>query len=537
VRRPVRLRSPQGLLEGFPRFIAGAGAASPRLVDLDNDGSDEVVITTLDGTVHALGAHGDELPGFPAHTGPGALRAAHPSSDAGPAPQAIAGTPAFADLDGDERPDIIVSTLDGEVFAFDYLARPLPGFPVSLADAGTLPCFMPTATGCAASGNSDAGFRDVERGFFASPVVAATAHGPLIIQAGLDGMLHGIRFDGSAAPGFPVLVSDTAQGRSRIVATPAVADMNADGWPEIVVVTIEERGAQAYLFVGALEGPTLARGWPVKLSAADTPGADEAAFSPLIADFDGDGSLEIALQAMNGPLRLYSPSGDLVLELADSTGVGPVTHSAAADLDGDGLLELVATDLGADHQPRLLVWHAGKHLREFGPGAGLPAPLDKRFPLKLTGLESQQGFAIADVNGDSLREVLMGAGDAIIAVENSSAFAAGFPKFTGGAIASSPAVGVVANGLTLAAATREGWVFAWDAVGFPESIAWDGFHHDRANTGYTGTALPARQLASIGVPNPPLRGGCCNGAPGPAEVWAATALLAWLSTRRKKADS
>ena len=535
-RKMVFLRTEADALTGFPRRVAGVGTASPRLIDLDNDGSDELVVATTDGEIHALDARGDELPGFPMRL----PETRHPR-EAGP--QAVSASLAFEDLDGDGRLDVLAVTREGLLAVYDTAGHPLPGFPVELG-TGTPPCFVQTPTGCGASGLLDAGtaglaLRDVEPGAVAAPVVAPTLTGLLILQAGLDGFLYGFEADGRPAAGFPFEVSDTRPGRTRIVATPAAADLNEDGWPEIVVVTSEVtdegRGARAYLLVGGPDGPATAFGWPVRLDgdAAASTGARGGVASPLIADFDGDGRFEIALQAAGGPLRLYTTTGQLALELEGATGAGPATSPAAADLDGDGRLELVSTDVGSDGSTRLMAWHAGARIKENRSGFEAPAPLADGFPFELPGAQPEAGFAIGDLDGDSQPEILAGAGYLLYAVDGAGAQPTGWPKFTGGTLASSPAVGLVKGQMVAATATREGGLFAWNGYGFPSNISWDGFHHDPQNSGFTGTPLPRRNLASIGVPNPKLRpAGCCSGAPGPAELWGGL-LLAGAALRRR----
>ena len=52
---------------GLPEAAAGDGASSPALADLDGDNRNELVFGTSDGLVHAMRPDGSELPGWPVH--------------------------------------------------------------------------------------------------------------------------------------------------------------------------------------------------------------------------------------------------------------------------------------------------------------------------------------------------------------------------------------------------------------------------------------------------------------------------------------
>lgn len=58
------------LLEGFPKQIGSDGAGSPAFADLNGDNVDELVLSTANGEVHAYDASGDDIPGWPVHTDP-----------------------------------------------------------------------------------------------------------------------------------------------------------------------------------------------------------------------------------------------------------------------------------------------------------------------------------------------------------------------------------------------------------------------------------------------------------------------------------
>ena len=136
-RRSAFLHQDADALPGFPRRLPSDGETSPRLADLNGDGVDDVLLGTSDGIVHAYrggaGFGRSELPGWPVHTSllpthrgapayrAGLLRGRH---------AALSRSVAVGDIDGDGRPEVVVSDASGYVFAFDRRGRVLPGFPV-----------------------------------------------------------------------------------------------------------------------------------------------------------------------------------------------------------------------------------------------------------------------------------------------------------------------------------------------------------------------------------------------------------------------
>ncbi|MEA2422849.1 MAG: hypothetical protein QOF55_1948, partial [Thermoleophilaceae bacterium] len=69
-RQNAYLHRDADLLPGFPMHFPSDGASSPALADLDGDNKNELVFGTSDGFVHALRADGTELPGWPVHVDP-----------------------------------------------------------------------------------------------------------------------------------------------------------------------------------------------------------------------------------------------------------------------------------------------------------------------------------------------------------------------------------------------------------------------------------------------------------------------------------
>jgi outer membrane protein assembly factor BamB len=84
--------------------------------------------------------------------------------------------------------------------------------------------------------------------------------------------------------------------------TPAVADLNADGRAEIVVASIEPRAAERRVGVITIVSPA---GHAVQRVEVDAP----IECSPVVADVDGDGRLEVLVADQSGRLHCYSTEG------------------------------------------------------------------------------------------------------------------------------------------------------------------------------------------------------------------------------------
>jgi hypothetical protein len=270
-RRAAYLERDQSMLSGFPKAITrgaittgvptGDGESSPVLADLNGDNRNELIVAGSDGFVHALRPDGTELPGWPVrgdppplHTGERAFQSGEVSSNVG---GAILGAVAVADANGDGVPEVYADDLEGKVYGWNAAGQRIFSVEANPDFSGKpLQPFV----------NSRHGKTNrTQHGFIASPVVAdLDGDGKQeIIAAGMDRHLYAWHLDGNPVAGFPVLVVDQSKVQSidpqthqvtfnadsgsfqqgAIVDTPAVADLNGDGRPEIVVGTNEEYGA------------------------------------------------------------------------------------------------------------------------------------------------------------------------------------------------------------------------------------------------------------------------------------------------------
>jgi len=292
-------RSGSGLpLPGWPRESANYVATPPTLADVDGDGLDEVFTEEEDWKLHAYKATGAPLEGWPRN-------------------QFVGGqerhTPAVADLDGDGDLEVVTAsgwTSDGVyLLAYHHDGSPVNGFPIRFeGDVDTFPVI----------GDVD-GDRQLE-----------------IVVAGRLGTGRAVRvFSGNGALKRTML----AAGSYSYSTAPALADLDGDGVPEILLQT------ETAINVWKGDGSVLP-GWPVSIGTSNW--LENA--GPVVGDVDGDGQPDIVALALQSSGNV----GDVLVFRANGSVLGPVFPKrlaglgggavpAIADLDLDGRNEIIVT--------------------------------------------------------------------------------------------------------------------------------------------------------------------------------------------------
>ncbi|MFK8003445.1 MAG: S8 family serine peptidase [Polyangiales bacterium] len=565
-RRAYNIVPEDGLLPAFPialgtvdasdEFQAASGESSPKLADLDGDGDVEIVFGDADGLLHVFQDDGTELAGFPVQLGtlrgqtemaPDGIAgsAAYASGDIPTADLAssIMAAAAIGDIDGDGSLNIVVATMEGEVYVLNPDGTSLAGFPVGLPDV------LSADTRRGGPANEDS---IVERGIFASPALADLDGDDLmeIVIAGFDGQLHVFRADGSIQPGFPVEVVapvlwvnvEEAQP-SRIMTSPAIGDADGDGILDISVGSNEYGSSPNSGAIHLLHGDgNLHDGgpehdnWPIKIVSLELfPMVGRGTTSPIImADVDGDDMVELGVTGTASRMAIYDgiqperepgESAQPLFVMA-SGNRGPLTDitdpldsplfstfagAAFHDLTQDGIPEYVtagaglglAANLAGGYQNKPFSHMMGAWTVSETPGATSWGMMPG-FPRRIEDYLFFVNPTSADVSGDGYPEIIAGSGGYWIhAWDGCGREAPGFPKFVGGWVISSVASGDVDGDglLEIVVATRSGYLYVFDTEGQADgSIGWPEFRHDNQNTGNYETELPFGSPVTAATP-------------------------------------
>lgn len=346
------------LRPGWPAYTLDPLWSSAAVGDIDGDGKMEIVVGSNGTRVYAFNDDGTEV-----------INGDNNASTLGVFKALSAGpnfcTPALADIDNDGLPEIIFNSGNGRVYAWNADGSDVPGFPI--------------VTSAYFSGSPAVGYLD-----------GAGDTSLEIVCVGTNDSIYVFEPNGARRPGWPKW--NRASGTSKSP-SPAIADMNNDGYNDIVF-----QSTNGYLFVYNRDGSTIPLLSSIKYTAL-TSGVAEC--SPIVADLNGDGRNDVLLGDESG--KLYAISGmdgsmlpGFPIQLAGEVRGTP----AVADIDRDGMTEIVV----ADWDKNIYVWD---YDFPFQPNGVAPWPQFHHDPRR-TGLANATLYLGVDgpgEDGSTVREL------------------------------------------------------------------------------------------------------------------------------------
>ncbi len=298
---------------------------TPALADIDGDGTLDIVVGNIIGDIVAMRGDGSQI--FRNKT--------NRFADMGKSP-AIYGAPVVADIDNDGRPEVVLTSNDHSLNAWNHDGSVVTGFPITTLDSSW------SAPAVADIDND--GFAEIIGAFDVDYVTASHAE-----CAGFGAAIRAYEHTGAQR-------WQTCIPGEIITASSTIGDIDADGDLDVVVgsgvyfsaIGEPELPARQIYALDAKTGAMLP-GWPIDLGAVS-----DATTS--IGNLDDDPQLEIATSANDGRIHVFehdgtpkwtacgmwpnAPSFDCAGGTKRFPGI--VAPVSIADVDNDGQQEIVA---------------------------------------------------------------------------------------------------------------------------------------------------------------------------------------------------
>ncbi|MCB9790517.1 VCBS repeat-containing protein [Candidatus Nomurabacteria bacterium] len=430
-------------------------ASSPLIVDIDNDGKNEVIFSSTpdDGRIYVVDSNGEDKSGWPVQV-----------------PYKLynyigLGSPAVADINGDGNLEIFFQGTD-YAYGYDHLGQPLPHWPIDLRSPASLVTWrIPT------------------------PVIVDLNNDGIqeIIIVHLSRTFHVFEPDGSYFPGWPI--TDFQDSRAALDQSPAVADLDNDGFMEIVINDMQGVDYNSRVFIYNHDGTAVA-GWPrVYENRSIT-------VSPVITDLNNDGKLDIIetglitpfkgffVTAFNIDGKILNEDWPLVIPAAISSFVP--RGFALADINGDGSTEVL---LSASVSNGVLFPQHGTVFAIRNTGNLIWRGEVSYYPPEVSSP------VVADITNDNTPEILLSTGKywlndlsygQIVVYDKSGEINQELVKTVDEPITTTIALGDVTGNekFDIVVPTTRGTVYLWETQGNIEKSYWPFLQYNPQRTGF-----------------------------------------------------
>ena len=264
---------------GWPYNINSASNSSAALVDIYNNGNKQVVFGDYEGLLHVVNPDATEDAPFPVNVG-----------------GSIGSAIAVADINDDSYKDMVGVTESGTIFAVDHEGNDI---------------FTPYTDGNQMKGNPIIADVDGNGSLEIIVFTFVPASKAIVLNA-----------DGTDYPNFPVTLTS-----GGVLSSPAVGDLNSDGFLEIIAVSL----TGAVYAISTNTGENI-EGWPVAIGMNSWNG-------PIVTNIDEDEDPEVLAATGNGNVFAFNHDGTVIFE--KTTGSLIKTSIVTGDLDNNGSIDIV----------------------------------------------------------------------------------------------------------------------------------------------------------------------------------------------------
>jgi len=364
----------------------------------------------------------------------------------------ILSTPAVVDIDGDDEYEILTASEPG-LFCWHIDGTALTGWPPAATFDPQTPIFIsPMVADLDADGDEE--------------VVMTTVDGFVLIWDHLGNLLQVI------------------ESEESMFCVPAIGDVDGDGDLEIVSGSGDtNQGTGGRVFVWNHDGETADGMWPVNLPGIVLGGI-------ALADLDNDGGAEIIVPESNltnvptTRIHVFRGDGEYWDGWPQPMGLVNTSQPAVADLDGDGIFEIIIPLYSGMSTGEIQVWS-----QDAVPVQGWPRSMD--------GVPDFVAPMLGDINGDGSSDIVIAStAGGIYAFDATGNDIDGFPFFIDEvySLTGIPIMNDIDGDqdVEIVISSLDETMHAWDLPGTYDpdfAMPWGMARHDYRNTSNLNTSL------------------------------------------------